>query len=479
MPRTPNDFDDDFDDGDESLGPGTPRGVGPVDDLPLITPDMTDDLVSFIGDRWRADEENKPIRTDLTLSAALSKTPVQWLDAACTAFRINLRGSARRSRRARIESLTARLSDIDELAAAILEIPPHARAALRRVLDAGGWLRLSTLTRDFGDMIGDGWFWNEHPPQSSLGELRRRMLLFVGRAAITRAGKTGRKALKVAVIPEDLRAPLTRILADASVRREEEQAMAAFFGTPEDLLNDALDRARLHFDSVEWEQQLDRADVEGFLRDTHANGFDASMAWIALETILAFLDECSHEIRAIGDLAGYHVSELCTEFVDRHFLDRWALDERRELVDTVRRMFAYLHRVGRIDAEAAEEVDQACRQINSGKRRLNTVKRPPPLGGELIFLRANPNTGAEERFTINHLRLLMVWNDEFHQDWRTLMERCSEVPSGTEKRAHVSDLTALDPGICELLISRADEEDSAAAIHWFYEETLIALSAWS
>lgn len=77
--------------------------------------------------------------------------------------------------------------------------PADVRAALRYVQDAGGWCKLQALTRRFGTLDGDGFFWDESPPSSTIGRLRLRGLLYVGRAVIEG------KRHKVAVIPADLR----------------------------------------------------------------------------------------------------------------------------------------------------------------------------------------------------------------------------------------------------------------------------------
>jgi hypothetical protein len=477
----PRNRDDDFDD----IGADEPGGesrrnsdLDSLDEYGFISSEMTDEFARFIGDRWREAHDSKPISASISLSAALNKSPAQWIDAACAALRVSPRGSDKRTRRAKIEALIAALSRPEDLTRCVLDMPPYARAALRRVIDNGGSIRLSTLTRDFGDMTGDGWFWNEQPPTSSLGELRRRALLFVGRGAAPRSAKAARRPGKIAVVPTELREALAGILSDAAVRREEEQALAQYFASPDELLKEALDTARAHYETAEWSPHVRRDDINGFLRECAGAGLNPLLVWTSLETVLEFFDHNAHEIRGLEDLAGYHLSELSTEFVDQHFLLRWSLDERRELIETVRRLYVYLHRNGRINSEALEEIEQASKQLTSGRRKLNLIRRPPALGGELILTRLNPNSGAEERYTVNHQRLIMVWWDEFHQDWRTLLERCAGVPDGASKAQLVHDLIGLEPAVCELLIARADDEDIDASIHWFYEETVLMLSAW-
>jgi hypothetical protein len=440
--------------------------------------DARDEGARYFSDPMRAVFDNQPIDVEMSLEAALEGLPDPWLDAACMALRIRNRGLNKQPRRAKVVSIVASLGCTDDLARCILEMPPQARAALRRVLESGGSIRLSTLERDFGDMFGDGWFWNEQPPTSLIGELRRRALLFVGKSTIERDGKLSKRAFRVAMVPRELRKPLQRILADGAIRREEEHALASYYASPGDLLKDALDGVRAHYDNLDFELQLARHDVIEFLRSVSKDGFNPILVWTSVETLLEYLYSAAHEVRSMNDLCGYHISELATEFVDQHYMQRWVLDERRELIETVRRLIVFLRARGVVDAECEEEVLQACVRLNTGKRKLNLINRPPPLGGELLLVRVNPNTGLEERYTINHQRLIMVWANTFHQDWRTILQRCSDVPDGARKAELIQDLIALEPAVCELLIARTQEHEAEAAINWFYEENVIFLSAW-
>ncbi len=441
------------------------------DEMDLVSPELIDGMVRSMGDRWREAEENKAISIDTTLMAALNKIPAKWLDAACTVHHMDSKGR----RKQKVQALSNRLTDQEKLTRAVRETPAYARAALRRILESGGWMRLNSLLKDFGDMAGDGWFWDEQPPSSCLGELRTRALLFVGKAIVSKVGK---KAFKVVVVPKDIRATLLEILADPVVIAEEQEAIVGQLVTPSQLFQEALQAARNHYADVDWHPVVSYSDVQSFLTRVFDDRYDPLVVWQSLEVVLAFIDQYQHEIREPSQMMSYHVSELVHEFIDRQYLPRWNLSNKRDLLETVRRFFDHLHHIKRIDKEALMEVQQACEQISKGRRKLNHIKRPPPLGGELILSRLNPNTGEEERYTYNHQRLIMVWAMEFHQDWRHMINVCKAVTDGEEKAALVDDLIALEPNVCELLIVRADEEDFANAINWFYEESVIALSAW-
>ncbi|WP_066351180.1 hypothetical protein [Fervidicola ferrireducens] len=64
------------------------------------------------------------------------------------------------------------------------------------MVDIAGW---NAETRKFGSMQGDGFFWTERPPESSLGTLWSKALIMVGRA------KLGGRTYKIATIPVELR----------------------------------------------------------------------------------------------------------------------------------------------------------------------------------------------------------------------------------------------------------------------------------
>ncbi len=467
--------DDEFDDGDID-------DFNDYDDLDaeaaLLTTELTDEFVRFLSEQWRVDEENKAISVDLSLAAALSSMPAIWADAACRAHRIHLRGRVRHDRRAKVAALLAHLNDAAEITRCVRELPLHARAAMRRIVDNGGWMRLQDLTRDFGGMEGDGWFWDEAPPRSSLGELRRRALLFIGKTVTTKLGKPGKRAFKVAVVPADMRLAIKAALADPAIRRADENEIGKRFATPDEILADALMAARGYYASMEWEPPLTLEDVEGFLKAASKAGVNPLLIWFNIVIVINFIEHTLHEVQDVDYLCGYHVSEMASQFVDLQYTQRWTLESRRGLIEVVRKLYQHLHSAGRVSAGTLEDIEYACTRLCSSKRRLNLIRRPPPLGGELIFTRVNPNTGAEERYTHNHQRLLLVWATVFHQDWKTILSVCETVPTGKLKASLIHELIALDPGICDLILSQVDEEDFDRAIQWFYEERMLELSAW-
>lgn len=155
-----------------------------------------------MADSFRLEEEEKPILLDATLKRALKALPVQWLNAIAAVYRV---GQVPK-RPQRELCLAEALEDPLRLRRALDAEPPGVRAALRLLLQRGGWCKLATLTRRFGKMDGDGYWWVERLPASTVGRLRLLGIAFVGRTRIDD------KTHKVAVVPLDLRPLLASYL---------------------------------------------------------------------------------------------------------------------------------------------------------------------------------------------------------------------------------------------------------------------------
>jgi tetratricopeptide (TPR) repeat protein len=177
--------------------------------LLLVNPDM---LMAQVTRSWRQEQENKPINLNVRLSAALNQCPSQWINGICQ--QLGLDPKALRVKNKKVTAIQAHLTDPSRLRQVVKALPVDSQRALRYVLDQGGWAKLGPLTRQFGEMDDVGWFWDEEePPTSPLGQLRVRGLLFVGKAGIE-----GRN-YRVAVIPKELREPLSTLLTEDEIRQ--------------------------------------------------------------------------------------------------------------------------------------------------------------------------------------------------------------------------------------------------------------------
>lgn len=169
----------------------------------MIGSSMTNYFSGRMQEEWREQEDTKPIRLDPTLNIALNKAHWQIVDAICHTLDFPSKGK----RQDKARKITELLTDAKQLRAVVKKLSHPMKLALERILDNGGWIRWKVLTREFDDQEGDEWFWNEKPPKSLLGRLRITGLMFVGTA------KVGNGKTIVAVIPTDLREPLTNVLA--------------------------------------------------------------------------------------------------------------------------------------------------------------------------------------------------------------------------------------------------------------------------
>lgn len=164
-------------------------------DIITTLPDMNE-----IANAMREELEERPISLNATLAASLKQIPVQWLNAATE---ICCLPPAKR-RPEREKALATILKDPGRVKAQLHTERPEVAACLGYLLESGGWCKLQALTKRFGALDEDGFFWDEHPPVSPLGRLRLLGLVFVGRAVIDR------RRYKVAVVPTDLRSILAR-----------------------------------------------------------------------------------------------------------------------------------------------------------------------------------------------------------------------------------------------------------------------------
>jgi hypothetical protein len=421
--------------------------------------------VTADDERRRKAAQNMAISVHLSLNEALNALPSPWLEAACQAHQLD-----QHSRGAKLRALAGALTNPDALRRCVSQLPLRARRALKRVMDNGGWMRLAELTKEFGRMDGDGWFWDQQPPKSCLGGLCRCALLFVGRGLVD-AGSRRKRWLKVAVIPAELRAPLQRALAELIPEGNDDVPAMG-----DDALSDALFLARLYYDEASEKPLLSFEDVVDFLHQAHRQGRNLLSTWAGIEAFLNFTSQFAYEITSLDDLCGYHIGELARDYLDLAPSRLGSMAERRRVIRLVRVLYDFLLDRGKILPETCKLVRQSCaRLIQDG---LNAIRRPAPVGGEVILCWINPDTNSEERYTVNHQRLLMAWQHDFDRDWPSLLAHCHKIPSGARKADLARELAAADPVIYDLLIGDADKEELQRALRWFYEEQMLEISVW-
>ena len=164
-----------------------------------------DKVVAAIQEELRRDVEKKPLSTKTALARGLKNMPANWLNFTCQ--RLNLEPARLRGEREKqIAAYLTHRSNLEKVVGGLLA---SEMEILRYLIERGGWARLGTLTRKFGSMEGDGFFWGEEGcrPLSPLGNLWSYALVMVGTANL------GGRNYKIAAIPVELREPLAKILS--------------------------------------------------------------------------------------------------------------------------------------------------------------------------------------------------------------------------------------------------------------------------
>lgn len=169
----------------------------------LFFPFSPEELMRSFMEDQRQDVEEKPLPVDAPLARGLKNMPANWLTGGCRAHGLD----PSRHRQEREKQLAEFLTNRENLTKAVESLSRKQRNLLTYLLEQGGWSRLSAVTRKFGSMSGDGFYWEEKEPQSALGVLWSRALVMVGRAKLS-----GRNC-KIATIPLELREPLKEILS--------------------------------------------------------------------------------------------------------------------------------------------------------------------------------------------------------------------------------------------------------------------------
>jgi hypothetical protein len=143
---------------------------------------------------FQADASSKPIKTTMKLKAALSKLPTEWIDGMARGWE----RTEKPTRKEREQDLLEFLQSEECYLQLTAVLQDAERAAIKMVLDNGGYILYGKLSKAFGEEIADNYWWSEHPPQSVIGRLRYLGMLYVGKAPVKS------RILKVAVIPKEL-----------------------------------------------------------------------------------------------------------------------------------------------------------------------------------------------------------------------------------------------------------------------------------
>jgi hypothetical protein len=165
-----------------------------------------DFLILLIGElqmRWRKQLEDTPLKPNTRLRTALNKVPSHWLDAICQEGDLG----AIRTRKGRIDGLAAWLPQERNLKKVWGALPLPSREVLSWIVsEKNGWVKVQSLSRRYGADTDITWWWNDgQMPETPLGLLRINGLVYIGKVL------EGKRRFRIAVVPMELRKPLTRI----------------------------------------------------------------------------------------------------------------------------------------------------------------------------------------------------------------------------------------------------------------------------
>ncbi|RPH99378.1 MAG: DUF1841 family protein [Calditrichaeota bacterium] len=163
-------------------------------------------VTSLIADCFRSmhrDASSLPVRPQASLLTLLSNLPIDWLDAALQFWKL----PEIHLKRDKIKALYAFLTHADHLPMIFRRLQVREKEALKVILDEKGWMAYDRLAALYGSEDGDAYWWSKEPPQSLIGSLRLKGLLFIGRTTVDS------KTVKIAVIAKQHRPLLSTLLS--------------------------------------------------------------------------------------------------------------------------------------------------------------------------------------------------------------------------------------------------------------------------
>lgn len=137
------------------------------------------------------------LRKSSTFQSIMNKYPSHWIDSMCNQYHIKQK--VKKDKIRAIENIL--LSDLPRI---IQGLPLKCKDVLQLCLQNGGFVKYGML-KDYDDELG--FFWEKQSRTSTVGELRKKGLLFVGKMGF------GDRNYKIAFIPVEIRDDLKDLLA--------------------------------------------------------------------------------------------------------------------------------------------------------------------------------------------------------------------------------------------------------------------------
>jgi hypothetical protein len=163
----------------------------------LLDPDI---LMSAYENDGLKKIESMPLRKGSSLQSIMNKYPAHWIDWMCKHY--DLKEKLKTEKVRAIESKI-----VNDLPRIVSNLPEKSKEVLAYCIKEGGFVKYGQL-KDFDDDMD--FFWKEGKTLSSIGLLRQKGLMVVGKMVY------GERQFKVAFIPVEIRDGLRSILLPKS-----------------------------------------------------------------------------------------------------------------------------------------------------------------------------------------------------------------------------------------------------------------------
>jgi hypothetical protein len=160
----------------------------------LLDPDI---LMSAYENDGLKKIESMPLRKGSSLQSIMNKYPAHWIDWMCKHY-----GLKERLKTEKVRAIENKI--VNDLPQIVSKLPEKSKDALAFCIREGGFVKYGQL-KDFDDDMD--FFWKEGKILSTIGLLRQKGLLVVGKMVY------GERQFKVAFIPVEIRDSLRSVLA--------------------------------------------------------------------------------------------------------------------------------------------------------------------------------------------------------------------------------------------------------------------------
>lgn len=140
--------------------------------------------------------ESIPLRRSSSLQSILNKYPAHWIDWMSKHY-----GLKERLKKEKIQRIETKI--VNDLLQIVLKLPEKSKEALAFCINQGGVVKYGQLKEYDDDM---DFFWKEEKPVSTIGMLRQKGLMVVGKMVF------GDRQFRVAFIPVEIREGLKSVL---------------------------------------------------------------------------------------------------------------------------------------------------------------------------------------------------------------------------------------------------------------------------